>query len=78
MYDNFLKLSDENDSSRPDLSDIIANLSSEGGNDDDQDNEYISRPLIELLSGSKAINSIQKALLRLSTKKALLRRKHVR
>jgi hypothetical protein len=61
--DNFLNPLDENDFSEPDLSDIIADLSGEGGNGDDQDDEYISGPPMELPSGAEAINSIQKALL---------------
>lgn len=37
--DNFLNPSDENDFGEPDSSDIIAELSGEGGNDDDLDDE---------------------------------------
>jgi hypothetical protein len=33
--DNFLNPSDENDVGEPDLSDIIADLSGDGGGDDD-------------------------------------------
>lgn len=61
--DDFLNPSDENDVAEPDLSDIIADLSGDGGNDDDQDDEYISGPPVEVPTSTEALSGIQNALL---------------
>lgn len=61
--DDFLDPSDENHADKPDLSDIILDLSSGGGDDNGQDSEDISGPPPDLPSGATVINSMQDALL---------------
>jgi hypothetical protein len=62
--DDFLDPSDENHADEPDLSDIILDLSSGGGSDDNgQDSEDISGPPPDLPSSATVINSMQDALL---------------
>jgi hypothetical protein len=62
--DDFLDPSDENHADEPDLSDIILDLSSGSGSDDNgQDSEDISGPPPDLPSSATVINSMQDALL---------------
>ncbi|OOQ89349.1 hypothetical protein PEBR_27544 [Penicillium brasilianum] len=61
--DDFLNPSDENDVAEPDLSDIIADFSTDGHGDGAQDDEYISGPPVDVPSSTEAINSIQTAIL---------------
>jgi hypothetical protein len=64
--DNFLNLSDKNNADKPDLSDIILDITASGNggaDNDDEDDEYIFGPLPDLLSSVAVIHSIENTLL---------------